>query len=155
MEERKTFNAQLRQIIHTMENSLNQKLDGLRSEIDQKFDNLQNSISRLTNQHVHQEEESLEEECLSDTMVEGSGKEAGEEPKKLILQPIPIKLNPSATAQATKIPLLAAPSTDHVYLVYILLAAQPIPEEPAPAVKARAIPHSLPIQYFRKLVASV
>ena len=85
MEEQKTFNAQLRQIIHTVENSLNKKLDGLRSEIDQKFDNLQNSISRLTNQHVHQEEE-----CLSDTMVEGSGKEAMEEPKKLILQPIPI-----------------------------------------------------------------
>ena len=59
-----------------MENSLNQKVDGLPSEIgqkfdnlqsgiDQKFDNLHKSISRLANQHVHQEEE-----CLSDTMVE-------------------------------------------------------------------------------------
>ena len=55
-----------------MENSLNKKLDGLQSEIDHKFDNLQNSISGLTNQHVHQEEESPEEECLSDTLVEGS-----------------------------------------------------------------------------------
>ena len=29
---------------------------------------------------------------------DGSGKEAGEEPKKLILQPIPIKLNLCATS---------------------------------------------------------
>ena len=75
--EESTFNAQLSQRTHTMENSLNQKLDGLQSEMDQKFDNLQNeidqqfdnlqnSISRLASQqHVHQEEE-----CLSDTMVE-------------------------------------------------------------------------------------
>ena len=67
VEERKTFNAQLNQRIHIVENSLNQKLDGLQSEmdpkfdnlqseIDHKFDNLQYSISRLTNQHhVHQE----------------------------------------------------------------------------------------------------
>ena len=71
MEEEKTFNAKLSQRIHTVENSLNQKLDGLQSDIYQKFDKLQYSISRLTNQqHVHQEEENLEEECLSDTMVE-------------------------------------------------------------------------------------
>ena len=51
VEEQKTFNAHLSQRIHTVENSLNQKLDGLQSEIDldQKFDNLQNFISRLTN----------------------------------------------------------------------------------------------------------
>ena len=111
VEERKTFNAQLSQRIHTVENSLNQKLDGLQSEMDhkfdnvqnendQQFDNLQNSISRLTNQHVHQEEESPEEECLIDTTVEeqckqqneaisplltkeGGGKEAGKRPKSL------------------------------------------------------------------------
>ena len=81
VEEQKTFNAQLSQRIHTMENSLYHKLDGLQSEMDQKFDNLQSgidkkfdnlqkSISRLANQHVHQEEESQEEECLSDAMVE-------------------------------------------------------------------------------------
>ena len=81
MEEQKKFNAQLSQKIHTVENSLNQKVDGLQSEIGQKFDNLQSeidqnfdilqqSISKLTNQHVHQKKESPEEECLSDTMVE-------------------------------------------------------------------------------------
>ena len=79
MEEQKKFNAQLSQRIHIVENSLNQKVDGLQSEIgqkfdnlqsgiDKKFDNLQKSISRPANQHVHQEEESQEEECLSDTM---------------------------------------------------------------------------------------
>ena len=82
MEEQKTFNAQLSQRIHTVENSLNKKLDRLQSEMDQRFDNLQSeidqqfdnlqcSISRFASQqHVHQEEESQDEECLSDTMVE-------------------------------------------------------------------------------------
>ena len=52
------------------ESSLDKRIDGFQSEIDQKFDILKSSISRLTNQHIHQEEESPEEECLSDTMVE-------------------------------------------------------------------------------------
>ena len=63
-----------------MENSLNQKLDGLQSEIvqkfdnlqsgiDHKFDNLQKSISRLANQHDHQEEENPEGKCLIDTIL--------------------------------------------------------------------------------------
>ena len=70
MEEQKTINAKLRQRIDTVESSLNQKLDVLQSDLDQKIDILHNSISRLTNQHVHEEEESPKEECLSDTMVE-------------------------------------------------------------------------------------
>ena len=82
VEEQKTINAQLSQRICTMESSLkkkldvlqsdlNQKFDNLQSEIDQKFDNMQCSISRLASQqHVHQEEESPEKVCLSDTMVE-------------------------------------------------------------------------------------
>ena len=63
MEEQKKFNAQLSQEIHTVENSLSQKIDGLQSGIDQfdnlqsgidhKFDNLQKSISRLAQQHDH------------------------------------------------------------------------------------------------------
>ena len=110
-------------------------------KIDQEFDILQQSIS-------HQEEENLEEECLTETILgeqaqlqppeelkvestkapeelqdspessvaflpwkkeeeiiallteEGSGIEAGKEPQKLALQPIPMKLNPSATASS-------------------------------------------------------
>ena len=54
-----------------LQSEMDQRFDNLRSEIDQQFDNMQCSISRLANQqHVHQEEESQEEECLSDTMVE-------------------------------------------------------------------------------------
>ena len=73
VEKQKTFNAQLSQRIHTVESSLNHKLDVLQSDLDQKIDILQYSISRLTSQHVHQEEESPEEECLSVTpQIRGS-----------------------------------------------------------------------------------
>ena len=54
----------------TVESSLNKELDGFQSEIGQKYDILQESISKLTNQLGHQEEENPEEVCLSDTMVE-------------------------------------------------------------------------------------
>ena len=71
MEEQKTINAQLSQKIDSMENNVNKRIDGLQSEMEHKFENLQYSISRLTNeQHVHQEEVNLEEECLIDTTVE-------------------------------------------------------------------------------------
>ena len=63
------MNVQANQKIDTVESSLDKRIDGLQSEIDQKFDNLQKSISRLTNQHDHQEEENLEEECLIDTIL--------------------------------------------------------------------------------------
>ena len=53
-----------------MESSLNKEFDGFQSEIDQKFDNLQCSILRLTGQqHVHQEKENPEGECLIDTIL--------------------------------------------------------------------------------------
>ena len=109
VEAQKTINAQLSQKIDTMENNVNKRIDGLQSEMEHKFDNLQCTISKLAQQHDHQEEE-----CLSDTMVEeqcqqqlllessdigatvcpweknspmlteeGSGKEVGEEPQKL------------------------------------------------------------------------
>ena len=77
IEERKVVNVQaskkfdiMERKIDTVESSLDKRIDGFQSDIDNKFDILQNSISRLTNQHIHQEEESPEEECLSDTMVE-------------------------------------------------------------------------------------
>ena len=70
VEEKKTINAQLSQKIDTMKNIVDKRIDGLQSEIEHKFVNLQCSISRLVDQHVHQEKESQEEECLSYTMVE-------------------------------------------------------------------------------------
>ena len=46
---------------------MDQRLDGLQSEMEKKIDNLNYSISRPAQQLVHQEEENLEEECLTDT----------------------------------------------------------------------------------------
>ena len=61
VEEHKKFNAQLSKKFHTVENSLNQRIDGLQSEIEHKFDNLQYSISKLASQqHAHQEGENPE-----------------------------------------------------------------------------------------------
>ena len=50
--------------------NVNKRIDGLQSEMEQKLDNLQYSISKLAQHLDHPEEESQEEECLSDTMVE-------------------------------------------------------------------------------------
>ena len=63
------MNVQANQEIDTVESSLNKELDGVQIEIDQKFDILQQSISKLTNQLVHQEKENLEEKCLTDTIL--------------------------------------------------------------------------------------
>ena len=72
----------------------------------------------------------------------GSGKEAGEELIKLILQPIPINLDPSATAQPRNSPLLVCilPSP----------ATQSTPKTPAAKAKANS---SLLMQNLKKLVA--
>ena len=207
------------------ESSLVKELDGFQSRIDKKLDILQESISKLTNQFVHQEEENLEEECLtetilveqaqlqpqeelkvelvkalpeelqdtpesgdtfwpwkkeeqtsaliseeesqeeeclSDTMVEEqcqqhlllepsdigatvcpwenhtallseeiNGKEPGEVPKKNVIQPNPIDLDTTATAQDTKYPLPVAPSVDQVYIL-----PSPAPQ-PTPATKSK------------------
>ena len=69
VEGQKKFNAQLSHKIHTVENPLEQKLDGLQSEMDKKIDYLHYSISRPAQQHVHQEEEGQEEECLTETIL--------------------------------------------------------------------------------------
>ena len=58
-----------------------------------------------------------QEEIIAVLTEEGSGIEAGKEPQKLTLQPIPMKLNPTTNAQATKYPLPVAPSTDQEYIL--------------------------------------
>ena len=70
IEEQRAVTVQANQETDTVESSLNKELDGFQSKIGQKFDTLQESISKLTNQLVHQEEENPEEVSLSDTMVE-------------------------------------------------------------------------------------
>ena len=70
IEKQRAVNVQANQKIDTVESSLNKELDWFQSEIDHKFDNLQCSISRLARQqHVHQEEENPEGECLIDTIL--------------------------------------------------------------------------------------
>ena len=164
VEAQRTINAQLSQKIDTMENNVNKRIDRLQSEMEQKMDNLQYSISKLANQLVHKEEENLEGEWLTDqeeVMQEpveapeelptgeargGRGKEAGEEPQEPILQPIPMNLNPSATAQPQNSPLP----------VYILPtpAANPTPAA-ALTPKAKSNPSLPAMQNFNRLVAFV
>ena len=168
--EQRVVNVQANQEINTVESSLNKELDGFQSKIDQKFDILQESISKLTNRLVHQEEENPEKECLIDTTVEeqykqqdeaipplltekGSGKETVEGTQEPILQPIPINLDPSVIAQPKNIPLPAASSPDPVYT---LPAAQPTPaaQSTPKTPTTKAIPPLLSKQNFRKLVAT-
>ena len=93
----------------------------------------------------------MEEQCKQQNEAispllneEGSGKEVGEEPQKLILQPIPLNLDPSATAQPKNSPLpvhiLPSPAT------------QSTPKTPTP--KAHASPLVL-VQNIKKLVATI
>ena len=93
-----------------------------------------------------------EEQISALITEEGSGIEAGKEPQKLTLQPIPLKLNPTTTSQATKCPLPIAPSTDQMYILPSP-ASQPTSEAPAPKGKSNPSLHSM--QNFKKLVASV
>ena len=70
IEEQRVVTVQANQETETVESSLNKELDGFQSEIDQKLDIQQESILKLTNQLVQQEEESPKEECLNGTIVE-------------------------------------------------------------------------------------
>ena len=65
-EEQRVVTVQANQETETVESSLNKELDGFQSEIDQKLDIQQESILKLTNQFVHQEEKNLEEESQED-----------------------------------------------------------------------------------------
>ena len=69
IEEQRAADVQANQEIDTVESSLNKELDEFHSEIDEKFDIQQQSIPKLKNQLVHQEEKNLEEECLANTIL--------------------------------------------------------------------------------------
>ena len=58
VEEQRVVTVQANQETETVESSLNKQLDGFQSEIDQKLDIQQESILKLTNQPVQQEEKS-------------------------------------------------------------------------------------------------
>ena len=84
--------VQANQETDTVESSLNKEFDEFQSEIDEKFGILQQSISKLNNQLVHQEEENMEKECMTDTILgeqtqlqlqEGLKEEPSEDPEEL------------------------------------------------------------------------
>ena len=221
-EEQRVVTVQANQETETVESSLNKELDGFQSEIDRKLEIQQESILKLTNQPVQQEEESQEDECLTESILveqaqlqpqeelevelvkspeelqdalesvnfwpwtneeqntallteESCGHETGEEPQEPNLQPIPMKLNPIATAQPKNSPLLvyilptpaekSKPATpapkaksnplpavppDSVFILP-MPAAQPKPQ----ASTTKATPSLLVLQNIRRLVASV
>ena len=86
-----------------------------------------------------------QEEIIALLTEEGSGIEVGKEPQKLTLQPIPMKLNPSATAQATYDPLP----------VYIMPTPAANSKHAAPTPKAKSNPSLHVMQKFKKLVTNV
>ena len=70
IEDQRAVNVQANQEIETVETSLNKELVEFQGEIDENFDILQQSVSMLTNQLVHQEDENLEEECILDEQAQ-------------------------------------------------------------------------------------
>ena len=68
VEEQRVVTVQANQETKTVESSLNNELDGFQSKIDQNLDILQESISKLA-QQPDQEEENLEAECLTETIL--------------------------------------------------------------------------------------
>ena len=70
IEDNTVVNVQANREIDMVESSQNKRTDRLQSEMELKLDNLQCSILKLAQHLDHLEEESQEEECLSDTMVE-------------------------------------------------------------------------------------
>ena len=93
-----------------------------------------------------------EEQISALITEESSGHGTGEEPQELIFQPIPMQLNPSATAQDTKTPLPVAPSDNQVYILPTLAEN---PKSATPTPKARSNPSLHAMQNIRRLVASV
>ena len=69
IEEKRGVTVHANKDIDTVESSLNKKIDGLQSEMELKLDNLQCSIFKLAQQLDHAEEESQEEECMTDTTL--------------------------------------------------------------------------------------
>ena len=192
VEEQREVTVQANQETETVESSLNKELDGFQSESDKKLDIQQESILKLTNQFVHPEEENLEEEsqedeCLTETILgeqvqlqpqEDLEMESVEAPEELQDAPVTfwpwkqeehinaliteessghegtqepiIDLDTIATAQATKNPLPAAPSTNQVYILPVSQSQHKTPAAP----KAKSNPLHV-VQNFKELVASV
>ena len=91
-----------------------------------------------------------QEEIISLLTEEGSKTKAVEVPKKNVIQPNPIDLDTTATAQDTKNPLPVAPSDNQVY---ILPSPAPKSKPAAPAPKGKSNPSLHVMQNIKELVA--
>ena len=69
IEVNRVVNVQANRKIETLKSSLNKRTNGLQSEMELKLDNLQCSILKLAQQLDHAEEESQEDECLTETIL--------------------------------------------------------------------------------------
>ena len=69
IEDNRVVNVQANRETETVKSSLNKSTDGLQSEMELKLDNLQCSILKLAQQLDHSEEESQEDECLTETIL--------------------------------------------------------------------------------------
>ena len=149
VEEQKKINAQFSQKIDTMENNVNKRIDGLQSELEQY------SISKLAQHLDHPEEESQEEECLSDTMVEDP---CLQQPQEILVENFESSVGAAVCLWEKKdaIPLLLTeesveehkennlplPPTDSVY---ILPLPAPQSQPKTPTANAQATYNPLPV----------
>ena len=140
IKEQRAMDVQANQEIDIVESSLNKELDEFLSKIDENFDILQQVQEELMQEPVKAPEELLVEEAGG-----GRGKEAGEEPQKLIPQPNPIKLNPNVTTQPRNSPLP----------VYILPSPASQSQPKTPLAKAKASLALPALKSLKKLVATV
>ena len=131
-------------------------MDGFQSEIDQKLDIQQESILKLTNQPVQQEEESPKEECLNGTIVEES---CLQQPQQGLVEnsesleigvvvclwekedAIPLLLTEEAVEE-NKENIFPLPPTDSVY---ILPLPAPQSQPKTPTANAQATYNPLPV----------
>ena len=161
VEEQRVVTVQANQETETVESSLNKELDGFQREIDQKLDIQQESILKLTNQFVQQEEENLEEEspkeeCLNGTIVE---EPCLQQPQQGLVEnsesleigvvvclwekedAIPLLLTEEAVEE-NKENIFPLPPTDSVY---ILPLPAPQSQPKTPTANAQATYYPLPV----------
>ena len=156
VEEQRVVTVQANQETETVESSLDKELDGFQSEIDQKLDIQQESILKLTNQPVQQEEESPKEECLNGTIVEES---CLQQPQQGLVEnsesleigvvvclwekedAIPLLLTEEAVKE-NKENIFPLPPTDSVY---IMPSPAPQSQPKTPTTNAQATYYPLPV----------
>ena len=156
VEEQRVVTVQANQETETVESSLNKELDGFQSESDQKLDIQQESILKLTNQPVQQEEENSKEEYLNGTIVEES---CLQQPQQGLVEnsesleigvvvclwekedAIPLLLTEEAVEE-NKENIFPLPPTDSVY---ILPLPAPQSQPKTPTANAQATYNPLPV----------